>query len=335
MSGDIEERVETLMRGQGGVASAGDLHRAGITPNQVCALVRRRVLTRVRRDALILAESAAGASDWEVRRLRTLAVGRSLARWDVDAHAISHASALMVHGLRYHGNNGFIHLSRTDGRRGRRDEAVHVHVPIDPEFVLEVDGLQVVSPVVAALQVAAGDGIEAGIVALDGVLHHAEEQDVQAFGRRDGEARARVVAEVEAAVELIAGLSITAVQRVIDFADGRSASVGESRLRWQVHLMDLGPCTPQFEVRDDHGVFLGRVDLKLDRWKVLLEFDGRVKYGDDSQALFNEKLREDDIRDQGYEVVRISWADLRNPQRLRAKIAKAIARAQEREAITG
>ena len=56
---------------------------------------------------------------------------------------------------------------------------------------------------------------------------------------------------------------------------------------------------------------------------MLGEFDGRVKYGrllrpgqEPGDAVFEEKRREDAIRDEGWGVVRWVWSDLQVPHRL-------------------
>src|SRR5699024_1062457 len=104
-----------------------------------------------------------------------------------------------------------------------------------------------------------------------------------------------------------------------------------SRTRWLLHALGFGPFITQFEVRD-RGVLLGVADLKLKDLKVLAEFDGQGKYSDPG-ALFAEKRREDQIRDLGYEVVRLTWADLAHPARVRQKILAAIARAEARSRL--
>ena len=43
-----------------------------------------------------------------------------------------------------------------------------------------------------------------------------------------------------------------------------------------------------------------------------------------------EKIREDRLRANGYEVVRLTWADLDNPRRVDALIRAALARAAAR-----
>jgi hypothetical protein len=239
---------------------------------------------------------------------------------------------LVIHGLPHLGaDDDLVHLCRTDGQRGRRDRAVFVHTPVDDEWVEVVDGLRVVTPVMAALQAAAYSGVEAGLVCLDGVLNRAEEQDLARVGRRDGSARAAVEAQIDRAVAQGFPRADRVVRQVVELADGGSQSAGESRTRWLLHALGFGPFITQFEVRD-RGVLLGVADLKLKGHKVLAEFDGQGKYAD-PVALFAEKRREDQIRDLGYEVVRLTWADLAHPARVRQKILAAIARAEARSRL--
>jgi hypothetical protein len=122
---------------------------------------------------------------------------------------------------------------------------------------------------------------------------------------------------------------ISTATRAVQFADGKAESVGESRLR--VLLADLGLPAPtaQVEIRDSDGSLVARVDFLLVEWGVIIEFDGAVKYGDEgADALIAEKLREDRLRDLGYQVVRVSWADLARPAELLGRIRRAIARSQ-------
>jgi hypothetical protein len=119
------------------------------------------------------------------------------------------------------------------------------------------------------------------------------------------------------------------VRAVLDWCDPRHESPGETLLS---HVLRAAghQVEPQFVVpgterwtRAGRGY---RVDLRLTGTRVLVEFDGRVKY-EDRQALWEEKLREDRIRSQGWVVVRVTKADLRDPAALRARVDAALARA--------
>ncbi|OLT18437.1 hypothetical protein BJF80_15090 [Serinicoccus sp. CUA-874] len=343
----MDQEVVALLEAQGGAGAVHQLLGAGCSRRTVERLVRTGVLVRVRRDALVLATALRGITPWERRALRARAVGFSLAHprggADPAVHALSHQSAFAVREQPYGGGGEDIHLSRLDGHRGRRDGAVWVHAPVPATWAAEEDGLLVVHPAMAALQVAAASGPESGLICLDGVLHSAALADAEAHGqgidvvRRGGvppgREMVRVGRQLEAALSAGFGRGRPAAEQVVEAADARSESPGESRSRWLVEVLGLGPCTPQFAVRDG-SVLVGYADLKLDRWAVLLEFDGSVKYSglDD---LLSEKEREDRLRELGYEVVRITWADLARPHLVRQRILAAIARAEARRAVPG
>lgn len=125
--------------------------------------------------------------------------------------------------------------------------------------------------------------------------------------------------------------------RVITFADGRSGSVGESRSRVALHELGLAPSSLQHEIRTSDGRLVGRADFAWEAERVVGEFDGRIKYGrllrpgqDPGDAVFEEKRREDAIRDEGWEVVRWTSADLGNRERLSARVRTARERGARR-----
>ena len=338
----MSTQIISLLEAQGGVASCHQLIEVGHSRRTIEALVRSGELVRVRQDAVLLATALRGATPWEKQALMARAVGACMApapgpptagRAAGKEYALSHESALMISGLPHHGGDGMVHLVRTDGRRGRRDQTVWVHRPVENRWVVEREGLRVVTATLAALQVAATHGHEAGLVALDGVLHRAELQDREEVGRRAGPAVAKVRAQVDQLLDAGFGPGTSAAALVAELGDGRSESAGESRTRWLVRALGLGPCTPQFPVHDGPEL-VGVADLKLDRWKVLVEFDGAMKYTS-PDTLLAEKDREDRIRALGYEVVRLRWSDLARPHLVRQKLLGAIARAEARAATAG
>ena len=89
----------------------------------------------------------------------------------------------------------------------------------------------------------------------------------------------------------------------------------------------------QVRVNGPTGTFIGRTDLGYPELGVLFEFDGLVKYRkllrpseEPSDVVVAEKRREDMIRDMGFVVVRLRWAELDDPVALLAKINSGIAR---------
>ena len=111
-------------------------------------------------------------------------------------------------------------------------------------------------------------------------------------------------------------------------ADGRAESPGESRARLLVAECGLPAPRPQAVIAE--GDFVARVDLLIDDCRLIVEFDGREKYQrcrdpgvdkrlSDGDIVWAEKLREDRLRELGFEVVRLVWADLDGPRRTLAK----------------
>ena len=78
--------------------------------------------------------------------------------------------------------------------------------------------------------------------------------------------------------------------------------------------------TTQIPVRTRLGTFWG--DLGWPEWRVLVEYDGRIKYEGGPDALLAEKRREDAIREAGWSVLRITAQDLRDPAGLAARVRR-------------
>jgi hypothetical protein len=122
-----------------------------------------------------------------------------------------------------------------------------------------------------------------------------------------------------------------AARRVIDFLDGRAESPGESRSR--VVLCTAGLPTPELQptILDVNGGFVARVDFLFPALGVIGEFDGMIKYRNNSRPgwpesiVIAEKLREDALRALGWAVVRWTWPDLDTPDRWLTRLAQAAA----------
>jgi hypothetical protein len=102
-------------------------------------------------------------------------------------------------------------------------------------------------------------------------------------------------------------------------AAGLSNGHAESPLETQGRLALLAAGLPlpelQVELHDSRG-FVARIDAWYDDAAVALEFDGRVKYTDPTggrspaDVLWDEKRREDKVRDLGVRFVRVVKADM-------------------------
>lgn len=296
-----------------GAASVRELAELGLDRYAVARLVKAGHLVRVRRDAVVDASLWREATPDQRHALRGRAVCRSLECAGRLDYALSHHSALAVHGIATYGVDDRVHLVRTDAQRGRVSDGTHVHPALAAAWTTRGDGVTTVRPAKAVLQVASYFGVEAGLVSADVALH---EQ-----GCQPGDLDAALASGGY-------GSGVNAARVVVALADARVESPGESRLRWLLHSMGRA-VQPQVWITSTDGRTLGRVDFLLADAPVVIEFDGRLKY-EDQVVLWNEKRREDAIRAEGYEVVRITWADLDHPARILALIEAACARADRR-----
>lgn len=111
---------------------------------------------------------------------------------------------------------------------------------------------------------------------------------------------------------------------MLTFVDARSESVGESRTRLALTIGGI-EVIPQVTITDDRGDFVARVDFLVAGTKIIVEFDGKVKYeSGDPDVLWREKKREDALRRLGYVVVRLTWVDLERPGAVVARVRAAV-----------
>ena len=88
-------------------------------------------------------------------------------------------------------------------------------------------------------------------------------------------------------------------------------------------LLRAGLPQPDTQVRVDSrlGTFWG--DLGWERWRTLLEYDGRSKYTG-REALIEEKRRHDAIVEAGWRILRVTKEDLRAPSALLARVTRLL-----------
>lgn len=191
-----------------------------------------------------------------------------------------------------------------------------------PDALLqERHAVEVTSLARTLAELAAASSFAAGVVAVD-------------CGVRDralpGDPRVTLAEIADAADELGIRRGRAQLDRVLQFADGRSESPGESWSR--VLIQRLGFAAPDLQVGvRGVGGELFRADFGWDGGRILGEFDGREKYtsaalrGERSAAdvVVQEKRREDSVRATGRGVCRWDWTDLVHHHRLAATLTSA------------
>jgi hypothetical protein len=295
------------------------LHREalalGLDGRTISRLIGSRSWHRVRHGAYTMADMWAELTPSQRDIVRARAAYRSARR----PVALSHTSALSLLGARmWDLDMAEVHLTRLDGKHGRREAGIARHRGWSGvEDLAILDGLQITSATRTALDITTITDVEHSLVVVDGLL---------ATGETTPEHLARRYAT------MVHWPDTLATELVLSLADGRSDSVGETRVRYHCWHFGLPAPVPQLEVRE-RGIMRALLDLAWPEHKVWVEFDGKEKYtkflrdGESaSDAVFREKKREDMIRRlTGWTCVRIVWADLFDPARMVAKIAAALA----------
>jgi hypothetical protein len=233
---------------------------------------------------------------------------------------ISHLSAAVLHllpvrpaGLRK------VHATRISTSGGTSDHARVIHIGrLAEDEIVEIDGTRTTSLARTLVDLARYESFEASVIAADTAFH----------------LRPTIVDDV---VEILSRSRRlrghpTARQALL-FADGRSESVGETRLRVFLRQIGLPPPELQCEVFGGRDDFLGRTDLAVLEAGALIEFDGMVKYGKafnphrtEMEVLRAEKVREESLWAAGWQVFRVVWPDLDRPEELEARLRTSMAR---------
>jgi len=298
-----------------GAFTAQDSYRCGYHSESLSRLVRNGGALRVGPSAYVDRARYEAASPERRHEMATRAVVRT---FDGRVYA-SHYSALTMMSLPVYGAPlDHIHVARAAGSLTRRRAGLSIHTAYGSNSGLLIGRTPSVTPALAILGAAMTCGVETGVVAADAALASGKTtaQDLQTWLGK-----------------LARHPEVTSARRTVQLADARSESVGESRTRLLLNAIGFR-LTPQVEIRDRQGALVGRVDFLLKGERIVVEFDGLMKYADANgrEALAAEKSREDRIRALGYEFVRLTWADLARPAMVERLIRLAQSRARARRA---
>ena len=306
----MNDLLAARLSAQGGLVTTVEAQSCGYTNDSLHRLVASGDLFRARSGCYVDARLLTDASPETRHALRARAISRCYRH----PHAISHLSALVVHGLPLLNTTpDVVHLTLTGPGVPRTLPGLRVHPELPESVARQRDGSRVVHPAMAVVQSAALVGIAAGVAAADAALSSGQ------VTRNDLEVALRVAR---------LGPGRAAARAALELADPLAESPGESWARVLFGSLGLPAVEPQVVIRDERGRFVGRVDFLFRAQRTIVEVDGLVKYAgaDGRQALIDEKRREDALRALGYQVVRLTWRDLHDPGLVARAIKGAFAR---------
>jgi hypothetical protein len=299
----VRPELAAIASAQRGVFLRYQALRCGYTKREIEALLRSGDWQRLRWGAYAersMLEALDGAGRYG------LLVRAAMLRVDSPAYA-SHNSASAVQSLPLWGTAlSLVRITRPDTHSGRTQAGVkHHEASIAARDRVVVDGVPCTSLRRTALDVAREFGIAAGVVTADAAVRRgADLASMRALAEsmRDWPRAPRML-------------------EVVRLTDGGAQTPGESLAR--LFLVELGLPTPRTQVMFRSGLFVAIVDMYIEEYGWVLEFDGRLKYRrardqahdpvvDDADIVWAEKQREDQLRaiDGVRAVSRLVWADL-------------------------
>jgi hypothetical protein len=325
----MKPELAVVARKQRGVFWRRQAVAAGYSEVEIDRLLRRRTWTKVRYGiytALAYDEKRA-RSDREMHLLaaaaRLLAVGGDI--------VLSHQSAAVCHGIELLDawpKEPTVTLCRGPDRVAGHGYAV---APVPSSHRIG----KVTSPARTVVDCARTLSIPAGFVTAESAVRAGLDP-----------------LAIAAVLDDCAGWpGIVQARELFAFADGFSETALESLERLWCRDNGLPVAHQQRSVRTRKGSFVAEVDFVWDEYRTVLETDGRKKYdsaaGADKDAareekgvLWREKLREDQLRDCGLEVVRGYWSDGEDggaalAERLRRAFARGLGATADREYVLG
>jgi very-short-patch-repair endonuclease len=224
----------------------------------------------------------------------------------------SHTSSARLHSLFLWDVDNLIHLLqrvRPSSERHGRDVRCHTR-PFTEQDVTLVSGLRTTSLARTAADCAMMLNYRQALVVMDHALRLGADRSFL-----------QVMAD-----SLDGRRGIRTFRRVLATADPRSESPGETLTRELILRLKIRPPEPQVEVTSRVGRH--RLDFAWKEEKVALEFDGKAKYFDfqpTDEVLFQERLREKALTEEGWLFVRIEWKDLFNEAQFKNRVLRALA----------
>jgi hypothetical protein len=172
-----------------------------------------------------------------------------------------------------------------------------------------VHGMPVTTPARTAFDLGRRDRLETAIIRVDALANATglKPEDVGSVAENHCGARGMVQ-----------------LRRVLELMDGGAESPQETRTRLLLIAAGFPKPQTQILVVDEHGAFVGRVDMGWEQWKVGVEYDGPQHWTDPEQhARDIDRLA--NLAAQGWVIIRVSRDILRyRPHVFLARVRDAV-----------
>lgn len=289
--------------------TVADLQSVGVSTSEAQRLVRRHVLHRLCQGIYVPLAWWSRLDD----DARALQMHHAVARSALEPPVFCYDSAALIHGWRLLRRPARPHVLAPAGKGTRSTGrlAAHHTGTLPSEDVGHVGELSVTTRARTALDCARFLPQDAAVVIMDQAL------------------RAGVVREelAERIADLPGHRGVHRAGQALQLADPLAESPAETLTRLVLVRHRLPPFVCQLPVDTPFGVF--RADFAWPRARLILEFDGQVKYTGEQptdQVLLAERRREKALTNAGWRVVRTDWPTItRFPERLVALLRRELA----------
>jgi hypothetical protein len=218
-----------------------------------------------------------------------------------------------------------LHTTVPDAAGGRSSRSLVRHTVGHPLTVESIDGLTTTALARTVVDLARSLDFAQAVVFADAALHRT---DHHVHGLP---ATSLTAIDLRAELALnFAGRGIAKAREVVAFADGRADRPGESISRVNMSLARLSMPRLQAPIIGASGK-TWFVDFWWPEYNLIGEFDGKAKYTDPqflrgrtpAEAVYDEKLREDDLRAASHGMTRWPWETATSMPKLRAQLLAA------------
>ncbi|GAA3511604.1 hypothetical protein GCM10022234_02720 [Aeromicrobium panaciterrae] len=315
----MDQYLTETAEANGGYLMRHQLIDLGLSDAQIRSGMQSKVLRRIRHGTYAMAHEWTAMTATE----RHCVLVRSVLDKLGDRVVASHHSASALYGHDLFGVDlDTVHVTRIDGGTSRREAGIAFHhgAVVPTRDIREIDGRLVVEPMRAVFETCSHVSIESGMVLATSALR-SEQITVEEL--------------IEARSQFAHWMGTRKARIAIRLADARLESVGEVRSLHMMWRHRLPHPELQHQICDVRGQIIARTDFAWLDHRHTGEFDGLMKYGrlnpynqDPGQAIEDEKIREDRVRDESYGMTRWVWASLAPSQQ--AKTAAMIRLGMER-----
>lgn len=285
-AGQAMARAAKIAEGQRGLATRGQLREAGFSRGAIDRATRAGWLRRLHRGVYQVGPLVApGARELAA----VLACG--------PVSAVSHASAAVLHALlKDRGGHSPVDMKVAGGDRGRMPGIrPHRVVAIDPEDVMSLDGIPVITPLRTVVDLAASAARgEEPVGVVERVVARAEHRGL-----------VTLAALAVALADLRGRPGVAILRAILDLPGGPAFTRSKAEEALLTLIREARLPAPEVNVR-----LLGfEVDFLWRGARVVVEVDGYAYHA--SRASFHsDRQRDSRLATAGYRVIRLTWNDI-------------------------